>query len=537
MTKEKKNGFKIELLFLIIVLAIGILTSFSYGSYLDEQIEKGILYSNVYEYARHLIPNAGITKDFAANEIVPISEAIDRDHGVALFYPISFIYEIEKTNIHLGSQIWHIYTFILVYLGMLCMYFAVKKLYDKPYIAIVSVLLFWFTPRMFAESHYNNKDMVLLAAFMAVMYFGLRVYSETKWPDVILFSLSGAIAMNIKIVGAWPFAVMGIAAFVKLVASKKFHQKILIKMIACIVLWALIFVLITPACFGGVINFFKYLIEFALDYSRWNDYVLYDGKMLFHNVTGTPHKYLLRMIVITTPLIHLALALAGIGGIIINLLSKKKEKIKPALMTLIFLLCGMVPLGFAVVSGTRVYNGWRHFYFVYPSLIMLMTFGFWFISESIKGKANMIPYIVISSYLLIIAAGIGINYPNECCYYNILAGKNIEERYELDYWDLSIYEAEKFILKNEEGTVSIGSLNAPTGWGIDRNYDRLSNSLKSRIEIVEPEDYTNAEYIIVNTTYAFMYSSDKYDEIKKDYILVKKIKSYGNTVCEVYKKQ
>ena len=529
------NNKKTQVLFLLLIFIIGFITSFGYGSYLDEKSEKEILYSNILEYANRISPDMALTKDLKANGIIPIGESIEKDHGTALYYPVSFIYFIEKNNTNLGSAIWHAYTFFLVFLGMLCLYFLVKEMYKDIPVAMAAVLLFWLTPRMFAESHYNNKDMVLLSTFLMIMYFGYRVAQKCEWRDVILFALSGAFAMNTKIVGAWPFGVMGIYAFFNLLFHKKLNIKTLIKTASCIVLWILFFILLTPASFNGIIRFFTYLLTFALDFNRWNDYVLYNGIMLYHNVTGTPHKYLLRMIGITTPTVHLFLLAIGTGLTAAGLFTNKDEKRARSIETIVFTLCGAVPLAFAVISGTRVYNGWRHFYFVYPSLILLMVHGLIGIHRYLKKRklAAVIP-IATGFYLLNCALGIGANYPQEHSFYNILAGKNIEERFELDYWDLSIEEALNTILEREEKDFSVGCLNNPTLWGIERNCDRLVNLDKLRITI--KEDYKEADYVIVNTTYAVMYSKESYEALKKDHTLIKEIKSYGNTICEVYKK-
>ena len=227
------NNKKTQVLFLLLIFIIGFITSFGYGSYLDEKSEKEILYSNILEYANRISPDMALTKDLKANGIIPISESIEKDHGTALYYPVSFIYFIEKNNTSLGSAIWHAYTFFLVFLGMLCLYFLVKEMYKDTPVAMAAVLLFWLTPRMFAESHYNNKDMVLLSTVFMIMYFGYRVAKKCEWRDVILFALSGAFAMNTKIVGAWPFGVMGIYAFFNLLIHKRLNVKTLIKTASC----------------------------------------------------------------------------------------------------------------------------------------------------------------------------------------------------------------------------------------------------------------------------------------------------------------
>ena len=102
---EFLNKPKTQVLFFVIIFITGFVTSFGYGSYLDEKSEKEILYSNISEYVNRMAPNSALAADLYENGIIPISESIEKDHGTALYYPISFIYEIEKTNINLGSSI------------------------------------------------------------------------------------------------------------------------------------------------------------------------------------------------------------------------------------------------------------------------------------------------------------------------------------------------------------------------------------------------------------------------------------------------
>ena len=42
-------------------------------------------------------------------------------------------------------------------------------------------------------------------------------------------------------------------------------------------------------------------------------------------------------------------------------------------------ICGLIPLAYGVLSAAVVYNGWRHFYFVYASMILFAAFGVYFV--------------------------------------------------------------------------------------------------------------------------------------------------------------
>ena len=130
-----------------------------------------------------------------------------------------------------------------------------------------------------------------------------------------------------------------------------------------------------------------------------------------------------------------------------------------------------------------------------------------------------------------------LNYPNEHSYYNIMAGKNVVERYELDYWDISVKQALDTILKQEntKNIIHIGALNNPTRWGVSDQLAYFPSDKKESFYI--DEDWNNSAYVIVNTTYAIMYSRNEYYFIRDNYEFVKEFTSYNNVICEVWRKR
>ena len=80
----------------------------------------------------------------------------------------------------------------------------------------------------------------------------------------------------------------------------------------------------------------------------------------------------------------------------------------------------------------------------------------------------------------------------------------------------------------------VGALNLPTQWGLNRNLEILPKSRREKITIAE--EWRDARYVIINTTYAYMYTREEYIWIKENYKLIDSICSYGNVICEVYGK-
>ena len=139
-------------------------------------------------------------------------------------------------------------------------------------------------------------------------------------------------------------------------------------------------------------------------------------------------------------------------------------------------------------------------------------------------------------YVVILALGILLNHPFEYCYYNPLAGKNIEFKYDMDYWDLSVWQAYEAILEDAEDKdrILVSAFNAPITYGMGISQDALPAEDKERIEVIE--DWERAEYLVVNMTYTVMYNFEDYQHVKAEYELIESFDSYGNIVCEVYKK-
>lgn len=529
---------KKEFWFLAIILLVGLLTVPGYGAYLDQAAQQRILFGNVREYLLHLpgeIPS--LAREIGDAGILESSIDEDRDHGMACFYPVFWLWYVNKVSPFVGSIIWQIYNFLLAFWGICSLYLLGKELFHSERLAAFTTLLFFLTPRMFAENHYNNKDTVLLSLVFSMFYWCLRLMRETSAKSVILFALTGALAFNVKLLGAWVFGVLGLYALCYLIVNGRFNRRILGKTLGCIGLWLAFYILLTPASWSGIVAFFRYNIEYAVNYDLWNDYVLFDGQMIHKDYTGIPRKYLPTMVLLTTPVLILLMTVAGFCMSTCEIIRSRFQKIwSEAGYVLCIVMIGVVPAGYAVIAATPLYNGWRHLYFIYASMIIAAGYAAAKISEFLqkRGKGR-IGEVCGAIYLTVLAVGILINYPNEHSYYNILAGDDVVEQYELDYWDISVKQALDTILKQEdtEQIVRVGALNNPTRWGITDQLDYFPAD-KKEVFCVE-EDWENSEYVIVNTTYAVMYSRDEYNYVKDNYELVKEFSSYGNIICEVWR--
>ena len=106
---QKRNA----ICFLGIIMVIGLITIFSYGFYLDEDNEQRILYSNIKEYLiRFGAEDSSFVQEMTDLGLPEISVYVDRDHGVAIYYPASIVWYIDQFSPYAGSVFWHTYTFL-----------------------------------------------------------------------------------------------------------------------------------------------------------------------------------------------------------------------------------------------------------------------------------------------------------------------------------------------------------------------------------------------------------------------------------------
>ncbi|MCI9141741.1 MAG: hypothetical protein HFH87_03845 [Lachnospiraceae bacterium] len=538
----KKGCKKIDskLIFLACIFVIGLLAVFPYGAHLDQTSEQEILYSNIKVYARLLGGNNTLYQNLDAADITDITESIEKDHGMAVFYPMAWIFVLNKISSYAGNIIWHGYIYMLSFCGIVALFYLLSDIYDKRLVPVFTTLLFFFTPRMFAESHYNNKDIILLSLVLCIVFFGWRTCQKKTWINIIGFALAGSLAANMKIIGAFIWGMTGIYILLFLLHRRQIDKNMLLKIITCILLWFCFYLLITPACWTGLVQFWQYLLESARNF-RWNDYVLFAGKIYGKNTTGIPKTYLPTMIVLTVPIGILLLAGAGVISFPFSLVRSRSLNTDGIRYLFVMVLVCLIPLGYAVLSGTPVYNGWRHFYFTYTALLLSAAQGIsWLLDRFESSGLQKYLIIALGTYVFVLTAGIAIAYPHEYAYYNILAGKNVMERYELDYWDMAFKQAYEIILPGPDEVetpnekISIGTISNPAYWGLEEQLTAIRGKRRMYVELCA--DFREAEYLIINPTYAFMYGNSDYEYVKENYVLTNSITSYGNVICEIYHK-
>lgn len=501
------------------VLFIGMNIGSTYGIGVDQYPEQEILFMNLRPYAEILFG-----QDSKYTEILGESDIctdIERDHGAAPMYiaaPFAISGRI-RNNPQLWIKVYRYCIFFIFWLGLIALYKLVKKLTGSSFWGAVSVGMMWLNPRFFAESTYNNMDTVAAACVLLSLYFGYVMYSgkDNDFVSPIFLGFCSALSANVRLTGILIFGLVGVFYITRIFIWEKWNKRLFFRGIVAIISFCLFSYMITPAMWhGNIWSFIKYVFAESAYHSRWSNYILAAGRLFHTDLNPIRWWYALAYIAVTIPVAFLIMIVMGMVMFVVKLLKCKDAN---SLFLLIpFLFC-MVILVVAAISGTSLYNGWRHLYSLYGCLIVIGVCASEYICSILSNieMLSMLQYVV---YLLILVqmvscvSFIAKNHPFEFAYYNIFAGKNVEERWDGDWWGIS----SKAILEMADEQLGGCTISNAETWYLVLTLQYCDEQV---IQNVEVTGFPDSEYIALNRMYVEYYlrsESENWVEVNQEIV-------------------
>jgi hypothetical protein len=160
--------------------------------------------------------------------------------------------------------------------------------------------------------------------------------------------------------------------------------------------------------------------------------------------TQMPWYYELKWIVISNPLVIIALSIVGL------VLSFKIVKQFSAFSTIVLLFSVFFPLFYIVYKGSTVYDTWRHVFFVYPFLVVFSALSLEVVKSFFQENKQWIVYAVAFIGLCPAIVWSIRSHPNQYVYFNETVGgaKGAFGKYDLDYYHTSGNQTAEWVLKN-----------------------------------------------------------------------------------------
>ncbi len=332
--------------------------------------------------------------------------------------------------------------------------------------AIITLLALTCSPSFFGHCFNNPKDIPFAAGYIMAIYYLIMLLKELPKPrhqTKVMLAIAIGFAISIRAGGLLLLGYLALFMFLHWILTRNKKLKMMDSMkpyfwsfLVIAIAGYLIGILMWPyALRQPLTGALKALKEFE-KFSYLTYYELFEGTRLFNK----PWYYEPKLIMLTAPL-------AVLAGFIMGLLLGwfKKGKLHFLMLSLL-VIATLFPATYAIYKNSYVYNGWRHFIFIYPSLAALAILGwYWLASIFRSGKAQIIVMSIVALTLLKPGIWSIINHPYQYVYFNEIAGgvKGANGEYELDYWNQTPRAAFQWLVKNKPevlgGEIKVSSNN------------------------------------------------------------------------------
>ncbi len=538
--KKKIINYSIFLFFIFYFL-VGINIYQDYGISIDEPFHRS---SGFYWYL-WIIERFSFNfenLEYLKNSFGKMEFSEDFLNGTYLEYGVIFdllaVFIEDKFNIKNSQDVFyikHFLNFFIFYISSVAFFYLIKKRFKDNLLALIGVIFYITSPRIFAESFYNCKDIVFMSLSVLSVYFGFLILKNQKIKNIILFTFFSALATGVRSMGIFTvILVLGFFVF-DIIEKKIFSLKQLNIILAILIFYAFFTYLIWPYLWEEPINHFITAFNSFKNYS-WGGSVLYLGDYIKGN--NLPWHYSFVWIGISTPVIYLLLFIIGSYKVFYNFLTNldglwKNLDEKLDLFILAF-FCG--PLIAVIIFNSTLYNGWRQLYFIYPALIYLSIFGLNYFLNFNWGKLFKFSIFIIIFSSIFINVFILIKlHPFQNIYFNLLAEKKANNLFEIDYWGLGNAHSISKILNelNETESISI-----KTASFTPLKYSRyiINNKKINNIDFTGTSKI-NSEYIFTNYTYEADPKFKKKYLIPENYKKVYTLKRGKIVINEIFKKK
>jgi hypothetical protein len=485
---------------LISLIAIGIHLHKDYGVPSDEPVERmnGIVSLN-YVADFFGVKSLQASESLAVYRHLSLDTYFDRDYPVLFNLPAALLERVFHIN---DEQKIYFFRHLLNYLVCLLGIYAVFRLAERRFAdwryGMLAATMFVLSPRFFAEFFYNTKDLIFLTFFVIAINSLISFILKPSFKSAFLHAVAVGFAVDARIMGVI-FIPLTIFAFLMrhyFGVEKKSGIKYLVVFIAfCFLCIFLFWPWLWADPFGRFVEAFQKMAQF----SRGSDRVLYFGEIV--STKALPWHYIPSWILISTPLLYVIFFIIGVGSTFLNFFKKYLNiwSDDHDVQDFIFIALFFAPLFAVIFMKSILYDGWRQMYFLYPSFLILAVGGYrviWRFAASLRylQAAHFAIIILTVFYFSYYAFYIHSVHPYQNVYFNFLAGKNLKERFDLDYWGLSNRQALEYILSSDNRTtVRVWSNNFPK---LDVAMKSLPFEDRNRLKVVD--QLADADYVVNN---------------------------------------
>lgn len=370
MSDCNKEGKKQNIITMVSVLVFAILLVnaffcvYDYGVTTDEPMQRTRSLV-AYKHINKILLNRDVPR---LEQVSSLEEFDHQYYGTAIQIPMVIIEDITGFTMT-SRQIFlmrHCLTFLIVYVGYICLYTALKHLFGRTsWIPLIIIMMLFLYPRYFAFQFFDIKNMAFAGLSMITILATVKAVEKGNIFPCICFGMVSAITTNCRVMGIiYPVILLGFYLvndlkklwdlkkmfYTDLSDEKKLIRKlwvVLVKYISTIASFTLTWYIISPIAwkdpFRSFINTFR---NFA-HYEQWNGTMVFMGKLI--TCEEMPWFYLFVWFAISVPIITLLFFIIGNVVALVQII-KAEKKIRTILNE------GRWPLFFMLIFWGSVFS-------------------------------------------------------------------------------------------------------------------------------------------------------------------------------------
>ncbi len=329
--------------------------------------------------------------------------------------------------------------------------------------AFIALVLIILSPAIFGHSMNNLKDIPFAAGYIWTLVYTLRLIKELPTVSnrtLIMLTLAMGLTLSIRIGGllVFPYLVLFSAAAWLFLP----HTRAAFLEGGTYSLAAKMVLVLVGAYILGIITW-PYALESpvshpleslgAMEKFGTSIRMLFEGKMIFSN--EVPWYYIPKYFLMTSPLF----VFLGIITAKIMFFVHRRNGYMPLLLG-VLAFAATFPVAYAIYKSSPLYDGMRHFLFIYPVIIAICAYGFDSVLDYFK-ENNAVKYgftALVGLLCLLPLKSMIQNHPHQYLYFNEIMGgeKGAFGEYETDYWMNSTRSMSKWFMETYKKELESG---------------------------------------------------------------------------------
>lgn len=507
-----------------------------YGGFTDELVEVQTGAVNL-KYAASVIPalsNLSSLQLPMYGDFEDLPELLtykDRVYGVTSLLPTFLVNLISGVSLDLRTYLKfrRLFIFLMFGFGAACFTLFLFRRYPSRWVAPIGLMILILSPRFFAESFYNSKDIVFFTWFLVSL-------SCVGWYSIAgsrralgFFCLAFGLTANARYfgIGLLP-AVIAFIAVIELQAKRSLAE--ILRLEGLVTVGSLgVFYLASPYLWAFDWASIWSGLTFVTNLPGIGDGELFFGKLVAPR--DLPH-YLAVWIGITTPLVYLLLSLIGAFGSL-GTWVKSRSLMKLPRETIFDLFCFalfLVYYALIVISKATIYHGWRHAYFLYALMLMLIVSGLAKLLAARHAAIRISAVLALGLTFAMTARWIAVNHPLDFAYFNAL-GRPIASDFSRDSWGVGSRPCIAYLASTlSDERIDFG-VNEDLTWGAaEFTLWALPDSVAARFNVIWQTDHAEA--------FCFSYKNTAGNDYQRDgFRLMKTFFVDGAAVVGAYQRE